>query len=161
MKRPVVFLDIDGVCNSAASCARAWPQHVTVDPAEAKVIAAATLDPALVARVQRVCDEAGADVVIASGWRMWMDREEITAALRGAGLAAPVVDVLSRRFSADSRAHFAEAWLEARPDVTRYVVIDDTASHWHGWAERELVVPVDGMAEADADRAIAILRGAL
>lgn len=159
MTRPVVFLDIDGVCNSAASCARAWPKHITVDPAEAKIIAAATLDPALVALVQRVCDATGAEVVIASGWRAWMFRDEIVAALRGAGLTAPVVHVLGRRFSSDSRAHFAERWLDTRPDATRFVVIDDTAAHWPTLSA--LVVPVDGITEADADRAISILRGAL
>lgn len=161
---PILFLDIDNVLNSDASCRAAWPGHIVVDPAEAKIIAAATLDPVFVARVQRICDATGADVVIASGWRTWMSREEITAALRGAGLTAPVVDVLGGvKMRADLRCSVALAWLKAHPSVTQWVAIDDTASHWprgqYGWPVERLVVPVDGISEADVVKAVAILSG--
>lgn len=159
MTTPIIFLDIDGVCNSQASCRAVWPGQLVTDPEESKRIAVATLDRALVTRIQRVCDATGAHIVIASGWRRWMSLDEIRTALAGAGLTAPVIDVLGGlKMTADLRARAADGWLDKHPEVTRSVVIDDTAGLWWG-STIPRVVPVDGITDADADRAIAILRG--
>ena len=86
----VVALDLDGVCNDDAFIRAALAGHGVIAQWNTD-LAARTLDPVRVARVQRVCDAAGASIVLVTGWRRWASAEDITACLRGAGLTAPVL----------------------------------------------------------------------
>jgi len=162
-----VFLDLDGVCNDDAHYSAAVAGCRT--HAEAIVAALARgLDPVRVARVERVCAAVDASVVIISGWRRYATTEQIGASLAAAGLTAPVVDAVGGlRFSGETRAQATQEWLRAHPEVTAWVVLDDDErQHWrwsHGeaaWCAGRLVHPVDGITDADADAAVAILRGA-
>jgi len=90
-----------------------------------------------VAHVQRACDAAGASVVIVSGWRKWAPVAEIAAMLKEAGLVAPVLGAVGGvKLSADLRAMATREWLDEHPEVTRWVVIDDTAWLWAAIAPR-------------------------
>ena len=176
----IVFLDIDGVCTTRASRYRAvWGGRIETDPQKAKLAAAATLVPELVARVHRVCAETGAAVVLVSGWRRRMSCDEVFDALRAAGLAAPTLGGLVDAVpETDTRCVSARAWLREHPEVTRWVILDDTLAHWTDptvdpmsghetasptpleaapWCRGHLVVPVDGILDADADAAVRIL----
>lgn len=172
--RPVVFLDIDRVCNHAASRRRLWAERIEVEPEKLKRAMISTLVPELVARVQRVCDEAGAAVVVVSGWRRRMSLAELTEALRGVGLGAPVLGFIPEVPSAvapvggDARAAGARAWLDAHPEVTRWVVIDDGRDHWRPtgtgedgpptWFEGRTIHPEDGMLDEHVAAAVAALQ---
>jgi hypothetical protein len=163
----VVFLDLDGVCNDDAHYSAAVAGCRT--HAEAIVAALARgLDPVRVARVERVCAAVGASVVIISGWRRYATTEQIGASLAAAGLTAPVVGAVGGlRYSGETRAQATQEWLRAHPEVTAWVVLDDDErQHWRwaggaaAWWAGRIVHPVDGITEADADAAAAILRGA-
>ncbi len=163
----VVFLDFDGVLNSAAHYSAAVAGCRTHDEAIDAALARG-LDPVRVARVQRICGETGAAVVIVSGWRRWAPVEVLAERLAAAGLTAPVIDAVGGlRFSGETRATATQEWLAAHPEVAAWVVLDDDSlQHWRWaggaapwWAGR-IVHPVDGITDADADAAVAILRGA-
>ncbi len=159
---PVIFLDLDGVCNDAAFIAEATKGVMDLQIFD-MALAQRTLDPTRVARVQRICDETGAGVVFVTGWRRWATCDEITACLRAVGLTASILGVVGQRFSGDCRATMTRWWLQEHPEVTRWVVVDDLASHWAGcgpWLAGRWVRPADGLTEADAARAIQILQGA-
>jgi len=164
----VVFLDFDGVLNSDAhlrAVQAASPERIV---AWSPAVGVAMLDPVRVAHVQRICDETGASVVIVSGWRRWAPVDVLAECLAAAGLAAPVIDAVGGlRFCGETRVTATREWLAAHPDVTAWVVLDDDERlHWWWaggaapwWAGR-IVHPVDGITDADADAAVAILRGA-
>jgi hypothetical protein len=86
----VLFLDIDGVLNSGAWVTAACAGQGAITRWSLD-LARRCLDPARCERLQRVCDETGASLVIVSGWRRWATVEEIADALRGAGHDALVL----------------------------------------------------------------------
>lgn len=177
----VLFLDIDGVLND-----RAWINTAIVGPSAitswSTDLARRYLDPARCKRLQRVCDETGASLVIVSGWRRWATVEEIADALRSAGLTALVLGAVGGlKMSGDLRASATREWLHDHPEVTRWVVVDDLVDAWRegrhtsrregrmhvesyervvpAWLMGRAVHPVDGLTEDDAARVAAILRG--
>jgi hypothetical protein len=155
----VVFLDIDGVLNNEA-----WYAAVERDTgivSWSPAIGRKLLDPERVARLQRLCDATGAAVVIVSGWRRWAEADAIAAVLADAGLRAPVLGAVGGlRMSGDLRAMAAVEWLDRHPEVTRWVVLDDTARMWDGMRVRgrrwrsHLIAPQDGLTDDDVERAI-------
>lgn len=168
----VIFLDLDGVVNddehvNAALVGRAHITSFSLD------LAQRCTDPVRVARIQRICDETNARVVIVSAWRRWATVEEITEVLRRVGLSAPVLGAVGGvKMSADLRADAALEWLDEHPDVSGWVVIDDTVNHYGYPSKRgpryhnprfigRVVHPRDGITDADADEAVRILRGEL
>lgn len=160
----ILCLDIDGVINTDASCRAVDPGVLLVDPAAVFDCAKRSLVPDLARRVQSICDRTGAHILIVSGWRMWLSVGQITEALRSVGITAPVVGAVPRKMSGDCRALTTAGWLRQHPEVARYVILDDTAQHWtsggctaDGIDPKRLVHPVDGISEADVERAVAIL----
>jgi HAD domain in Swiss Army Knife RNA repair proteins len=166
----LVFLDLDGVVNDDEHVNAALVGHAHITRFSLELAQRCT-DPVRVARVQRVCDETDARVVIVSAWRRWATVEEITQVLRGVGLTAPVLGAVGGvKMSADLRADAALEWLDEHPEVTGWVVIDDTVSHYGHPSKRgpryhnprfvgRVVHPRDGITDADADEAVRILRG--
>lgn len=109
----VLFLDIDGVCNSRDFVRRTGKSlWNTTDPEAAKL-------------VQRIIKETGCKVVLSSTWRMYPDsrkavRQQVckyidcTKDLQG-GAKRGVVD----------RGHEVQEWLDRHPEVTQYAILDD------------------------------------
>ena len=195
---PILALDLDGVCNSddtlrASRTAAVERALITRHLTPAAMLDA--LDPAMCARVQRVLSAAGAGYVLITTWLDLYARPEgeayydndahdaardahaaaIVAALRERGVTAPCLGAIPRRRRGmsdytDPRARELAAWLDARPSVTRWCVLDDTVDHY-GYRRSvngavryhdprfagRCVHPVDGITEADADAAIAVL----
>ena len=160
MTRAIVFLDFDGVLNhdewTRKRRARQEPWPTDAD----------LIDPACVARLQRLVDNTGAAIVISSAWRAIVGRTRSAAALRQRGLIAdvlggtPIFDGTqhgSAVMTSDGRAQEIHAWLYGNALVTRWVVLDDN----HVEVDRRRFVRTDpavGLTDADVDRAIAILR---
>ena len=145
--RPVVFLDVDGVVNHDA-----WSRP---RGEEWELI-----DPACVARVERLCRATGAAVVISSAWREVVGLARTVAALRANGLTVDVVGetpVITRAFYAESpRGDEVRAWLSTRAMVDRWVVLDD--NHVDVDPGRFVLTnPAVGLTDADVERAVAIL----
>lgn len=104
----ILFLDVDGVLNSAEFFCR--NKHI-VRPSE--------VDPKAVKRILRVLEATGAQIVLSSSWR---HVPELIERLIQAGL--PIMDkttvLLDQPRSAEIRA-----WLDEHPETTSFAIIDD------------------------------------
>lgn len=135
------------------------------------------LDPAAVARLQRIVDVTKACVVLSSSWRTMTKLHEMTHYLRHFGGEGITLRLLGStpdlrhgtypdngrepKFPAlqgDSRGVEIQTWLDLIPrgDIESYVVLDDDNIDGHdGHFIR--TDPNVGLTDADADRAIGIL----
>lgn len=159
MSASILFLDLDGVCNDGAFVGRVLSGSPVVawDPD----LAARTLDPARVARVQTICDATGARIALVTGWRRWATIPAIIACLRAAGLTAEVLDedVGGVHMSGDTRGSALLDWLVEHPEVTCWCVLDDTSRFYDARHEGRRVHPRDGVEDEHVEAAVAILRG--
>lgn len=162
MSRAVCFTDFDGVLNhhewhrQRLAAQNPWPTDADL------------IDPACVARLQRLCDLTGAAVVISSAWRAIVGRRRSIAALRHHGFTAdviggtPILEGVCRGgavMTAPGRAQEIHAWLYVNALVDRWVVLDD--NHVDVDPARFVRTHADvGLTDALVDRAVAILRGA-
>jgi hypothetical protein len=101
----VIFLDIDGVLNSAN----------TPNPRKFPYI----VDPKLLKRFKRLLQRTGAKVVLSSTWRY--DPAGIFSAKHW---GIPFIDVIPDMPKRPRRDEVL-AWLKAHPKVKRFVIIDD------------------------------------
>lgn len=116
----VVFLDFDGVLNSAAFFG-AGPHQL------------GDLDPVAVARLNHLVARSGARVVVSSAWRLQCSPTELEARLAAQGYLDGLLGVtptvpLDATASVWSLPRCAEirAWLAARPEPpTHFVILDD------------------------------------
>jgi hypothetical protein len=109
----LVFLDIDGVLNSDAFFARAPGADVE-----------RSLDPLAVRRLDRICAEGSAKVVITSTWRLDMQVGELALVLRHHGFGGEVIGASPSL--PGPRGGEIRAWLDAhRRDWRSYVILDD------------------------------------
>ena len=140
----VVFLDIDGVLNSRAWFERHGPER-----------GLGHLEPRACARVQRLCDETGAALVISSTWRVIHKRAAISEMFRARDLTTTILGMTAALHTA--RGYEIQAWLDASPAIAGLgaiegmVILDDDAdmvhlAPWHvmtdvehGFTDRELV----------------------
>ena len=130
----VIFLDIDGVLNSydfylSDRC----PGNLNGQEGD--------IDPMCVERVLRICNETNAQIVISSDWRIaW---EGTRMRLEKMGLSRDIVvdktpELIWQRLGKHnymvenddesyeySRGREIDLWLEAHPECTNYVIIDD------------------------------------
>lgn len=155
MLNGIAFLDVDQVLNGPES----WrvPHDGCIIP----------MDPLYGARVARICAEGTAGIVLATTWLGNHTVKQMTALLRDVGVTAPVYGSIGYRLSCEhyGRGKGCEAWLMAHPDVTRYVVLDDSRSDYCTpdgdplpWARGHLVCPSNGIEEWHVTEAIEILR---
>lgn len=107
--RKVLFLDIDGVVNSAQFAVASKSRGVLgIDPYPAFLVGKIQLD-------------TGCEVVLSSTWRHWEDgKKDVRAQV------VDFVDITPDMRGAD-RGFEIEAWLNENPDVTRYAILDDSA----------------------------------
>lgn len=112
--RTILFADFDGVLNHNEWTRRRIANR-NMNPTDADLI-----DPACVARLQRICDRTGAAIVISSAWRAIVGRGRSIAALRHRGLTADVLGgtpIIEGTYhgaavmTASGRAQEIHAWL--------------------------------------------------
>ncbi len=101
----VIFLDIDGVLN----CKQ------TRNPRKLPYV----VDPRLLARLKRVVDQTGADVVLSSTWRY-----DPAGCFSAKHWGIPFIDVLPDMPDKPRRDEIL-AWLGTRQDIKRFAVLDD------------------------------------
>lgn len=151
----VVFLDIDGVLNHTGVYAECAKRPGQTDPDD-------WIDPECVARLDTLCAATSASLVISSSWRIYLKTAEgVAKVLRTRGLRAPVVGA-TPSLAPDSSGLFPrwreiETWLAEHPEVTSYVIVDDT--NWPLFPPSRFVRtnPATGLTDADVARAIWIL----
>lgn len=138
----VIFLDFDGVLNSAETLARGI--H---------------LDPEKVIMLRNISDETDANIVVSSTWRIHFNQREIRELLYRAGFKGRHRVIGS---TPDSRNGFRgaeiEAWLKDKEDIEKYVIIDDGSDFYD--YQRQVHVTTNfatGLTERDVEKAIEIL----
>lgn len=162
-----IFLDIDGVLNYTD-----WyvsdrnPGNLNGQEGD--------IDPMCVERVLRICKETGAKVVISSDWRIsW---EGTLMRLERMGLTRDIVidktpELIWTRISMYdymlseedegyefSRGREVDLWLEAHPDCTNFVIIDDRMDFTDEQEPHFVKVnPMCGLTDDNVDIAIMIL----
>lgn len=156
MEQPIIFLDFDGVLN-----AEQYQVQLAVEGRPTKDAWGPLFNPRAVENLRKVLDATHALVVISSSWRcvhslgslrmMWNVRE----------LPGEIYDTLPREAACLSRGEEIEHWLN-RHHRSDYVIIDDLNDFMPSQYERYVEVnPVVGFTDADAQKAIAILKPAV
>lgn len=113
----VLFLDIDGVCNSAEYAKRIYEQQ-----GYGGLIG---IDATLARKVRRIVQETGCKVVLSSTWRLWeSSRAEVRHKV--CDFIDCTIDLQrgSKRGVAP-RGDEVREWLSRHPHVTQYAILDD------------------------------------
>lgn len=158
-RHPVLFLDIDGVCNCRAflhSTARERGEErvngiiVDWDPVE-------HIDVSRVARLNVILEATGADIVLSTSWRLAYEKDAIHTMLRKRGLL-PGVRVIDTTPSIPARGRHLEIkrWLSCQYVRPRFVILDDDQEAGVG-LEANYVRVEDGLEDRHVERAIQIL----
>ena len=163
----IAFLDIDGVLN--------YTQWYVSDRNPGNLNGQeGDIDPMCVERVLRICKETGAKVVISSDWRIsW---EGTLMRLERMGLTRDIVidktpELIWTRMSMQdymlseedegyefSRGREIDLWLEAHPECTNFVIIDDRMDFTEKQEPHFVKVnPMIGLTDNDVDIAIMTL----
>lgn len=169
MNMKIVFLDIDGVLNNACT-------HEPYCTEKGKINV--PVDPACVARLNRLLAETGAKVVVSSSWRLFADLPELAAVLASKGVVADIIgatpdlanDALwleqwtaaeGREFPYDEldRGHEIAEWMRGRDDVDEFAILDDCSDMAHLKNRLVLTHPCDGLDDPDVERAKHFLSG--
>jgi hypothetical protein len=115
----VLFLDIDGVMNS-----RQYIKRVDVDFDDPKH----QMDPDAVIRLNSICSQTGASIVVTSTWRKaftyYLDK--LQDCIASYGIKAPVIGMTADLvLDGYSRTDEILCWLADHVDIDGYVVLDD------------------------------------
>lgn len=136
MTFPVLFLDMDGVLNSATYLRgeqrkrdRLIPNIEDMDDAQRW---ANTIDRAAVQRLNRILQTTNAQVVLSSSWRYrFRNVAELTPILELRGFRGRLIDRTPLRFEMDNglpsdRGYEVATWLKRCPEIDRFVILDDS-----------------------------------
>lgn len=149
----VIFLDIDGVLNTAFNCKKmALSKGPSCDDY------GILFDPEAVKYLKRIIEETGAEIVISSSWKYTYPYQEFLRMWEDRDLPGSVIDVTPN--VSKHRGDDIDQWLRECGHVTDYVIIDDLDStHFNARQDPHLVF-VDGyygLDENAAHKAIGIL----
>ena len=124
----IVFLDFDGVLNSRALVERSPSPHAP---------GLGLLAEGAVARVERLCVEGRAGIVVSSTWRLAFGLPALQDMLRAKGLTTtPVLDVTPMIPHKRGRGQEIQLWLDTTPrargwSVEGMVILDDEPDMLH------------------------------
>lgn len=129
----VIFLDFDGVLNSLQSFnfweskreQDDWEKGLQAHQGSLKEYMAMEFCPICVHNVQRLVQyNPGVKIVISSSWRVGETVETLKNMLK---MSKPIADAIidvTESFS-NIRGEEIQKWLDAHPEVTDYVILDD------------------------------------
>jgi hypothetical protein len=109
----VLFLDIDGVLNSARSCVANHGYPHGFDGHNM-----AMFDEVAVKLIRGLCAKGGVSVVVSSAWRILHHWDDI-----GRNLQLPTMGATPRGIG--ERGKEIAEWLAEHPEVTQYAIVDD------------------------------------
>lgn len=124
----VLFLDIDGVCNSRDYLRRGRAKNRNFTLWN-------VTDPDAVRLVRRIVRETGCVVVLSSTWRLYP--ESVAVVRRDVCRIMDCTPDLQRGYKRGvvERGREVKAWLDEHPEVTQYAIIDDDSDflphQWH------------------------------
>lgn len=159
----VIFLDIDGVLNCSTSKSRCIDDVCGVIHG---------IDSDKVKRLAKIVEATGAKIILSSdwkdGWEKYYTSQKPSHAkyldnhLKKKGNLT-IFDKTPLSHSGYWRGEEILTYLRSHPDITNYVILDDT--FFEDFSDKEIeehLVLTDyivGLSDADVDRAINILRG--
>lgn len=108
----VLFLDIDGVCNSRRF-------------AEAGNSLWNNTDPVASALVKRIIAETGCKVVLSSTWRMYPESRQAVRDQVCDYIDCTIDLQRGAKRNVVDRGHEVKEWLDRHPEVTQYAILDD------------------------------------
>lgn len=124
---PVVFLDIDGVLNSAIFFELNFKDKQSYETRED--IALSMIDPKSVENLNSIIKQvSNVQIVISSTWRRGYTKEELNTFLRQKGLSKDILGCTpAYNFKYCVRGNEIKGWLESnRPmGFFRYIILDD------------------------------------
>lgn len=153
-KQKYIFLDIDGVLNSDK-----W--YVSENNPGNLNGKEGDLDPECVNRLNNICKETGAKIVLSSDWRIsWpycIDRLENGGINKGLIVDKTPEHMWLPYFSDKSRGSEISSWLSTH-ECERYVILDDrkdfTEEQWPNFVH---IDSMHGLTDEDANLVINIL----
>lgn len=120
----LLFLDIDGVLNSTAWFMAGHKHDRTIDE----------LDPEACARLQSLCADTGAQIVVSSTWRLIYKLPALRSMLWARGVYATILGVTPSAPRED-RGLEIQRWLDTTAakhgDVEGIVILDDDSDMVH------------------------------
>lgn len=151
----VIFLDIDGVLNSAAYDRERTDSDGNIDVSRFVLL-------------KQIVDETNAQIVLSSSWRKhWEPEEEKCDAVGGElnrSFHAAGLCIADKTPILGSRQEEISSWLDTHPHIANYVILDDAFGGW-GELEPHLVRTNSrigrGLEKRHVDAAINILKGIL
>jgi hypothetical protein len=153
----LLFLDIDGVLNSVQYLAEATGGEGVVI-VNGELDATAHIDPTRVVRLNRIVERSGARVILSSSWRRSFGLEKTQRSLRSKGFLHELADETVRLIGHERHVEIRH-YLLTFEAVPNFVVLDDALEAGVGLGDHFIHVP-DGLEDAHAERAVAILTGA-
>jgi hypothetical protein len=159
----VIFLDIDGVLNYTNWYVSERYQNMQMNDDDELEI-----DPECAKRIVNICNETDAKIVITSDWRLSWYGTILRLGMGGIPrnyILDKTPERIWMKFSSTKDAHIdisrgAEIndWLEANPECTNYVIIDDRTDFKENQNDNFVHVnPMYGITDENMNQAIAIL----
>ena len=169
-KCKIIFLDLDGVLNTANYYDRLQHEHLPTED-----IFGTMFDPNAVEQLSHIIDSTKAKIVISSSWR-YSGIANMRAMWKARQLPGEIYDITSL-FVADDyiREHMEEenfdfyeamtsvremeisAWLQEHPEVTSYVILDDQSTFRQLKEHFVQINPKSGITNKDTEQVITIL----
>lgn len=114
----VLFLDIDGVLNSA--------EYVLENPGclDTSKDEVSAFDPIACLRLEQVLVRTGAAIVLSSTWRLTNTVEQVTDFLERRGVSSAKI-IGTTPYLTGYRGNEIKEWLQNHPSVKRFAIVDD------------------------------------
>lgn len=114
----VLFLDIDGVMNSASSRKKGYK----INKEEWDFPAQPMID-----NFNMIIEATGAKVVISSSWRYFHSIESLRNIFKHVGMNCEIIGETPKNTPYTVRGQEIEAWLKENPQVTSFAIVDDSS----------------------------------
>jgi len=129
----VIFLDIDGVLDSAASSGRMWLVRLPRLDQPDKLTPVPPFDRECVARFNRLVGRTDANVVLSSTWGRVFDFDALKRYLADEGVVARIIGKTPVRQQCRPRGYDIQQWLDEWEGevIEAFCIIDDHADMVH------------------------------
>lgn len=166
-----IVLDFDGVINSATyirqapkdrriefKCENPYQEGFAIPIGRAYIEDALAVDPAVIARLNKIVQETGAKVVVSSSWRIFYNIDGLREILHYNGFVGDVVDHTPRLIGMSCRGDEIQEWLDCNGGCDSFVILDDDDDMGHLSHKLVLTDFEVGLTDADMQKAIKILK---
>ena len=153
MKRPVIFLDFDGVLNTEQ-----YQAQLAIEGKPTKDRWGPLFDPKAVGNLRRILDATDSIIVVSSSWRYIHRLSSLRLMWSARNLPGEIIDTIPCGATYISRGEDIEYWLE-RNNRPQYVIIDDLGDFFPEQLDHFVQTnPIVGITDADALKAIDLLK---